>query len=151
MYRDFSMQRINSLYQTFIKKSPILHSFHNWPKCFAQIVQGILHTGRNLRINGAADNTVGLHRPQAVGKDFLADTLQILSQLVKPPWALQQITQNQQFPFAPNDLYGGSNCALWQFFFCQHSDVLSYRFKFECYIPIIMQEQYLRNRLQKGD
>ena len=33
-------------------------------------------------------------------------------------------------------------------FFCQHSDVLSYRFKFECYISIIMQEQYLRNRLQ---
>ena len=92
-----------------ISDSPILHGLNNRPHGVSQLTQGVFYPGRDLRIHRPGDDAVLLQGAQAVGEDLLADPRKVLLQFVEAPWARQQVPQDQQLPFAPDQLYGGGD------------------------------------------
>ncbi len=92
---------------------------------FAQLTQSIFHTGRNFRINGPCNDPVFLHRTQTVRQDLLADAVKTLPEFVETPGTDQEVSEDQQLPFAADQLYGGRDRAIRQFFFCLHGKLLS--------------------------
>ena len=85
------------------------------PKCFhrlddrahtlAEVAQGVLYSRRYFGINGAGDDTVILHRTQAVGQNLLADAVKAFSQFVEPPRSDEKISQDQQLSLASNQAH----------------------------------------------
>ena len=72
------------------------------------------------------------------GVNTLADTVKVLPQLVESPRTRAQVADDEQLPFAPDELYRCCHGANGQFFFCQHDNTLLYvAFDFTCYTYII--------------
>ena len=92
----------------FIVLAPLGHCFNDRAQGLPQIAQDIFHTGRHLRIDGAGKDTILFHRAEAVREHLLANDLQIPAQFIKAPGTLHQIADNQEFPLASDQLYGGA-------------------------------------------
>ena len=76
-----------SLQLFFIIVSPLLHCVKDRAHGFSQGRQGIFYSWGHFRIDGPRNDPILLHGTEAVCQDFLADSLQIFFQFVKPPGA----------------------------------------------------------------
>ena len=72
------------------------------------------------------NDAVLFHRAKAVGEHFLTDACERLLQFFEPPWTIKKVADDQQFPFAADQLYGGGDRADWQFFFLYHDEQTSF-------------------------
>ena len=124
--------------KTFIIVPPLCHSVKNRAECLSKRRERVFHARRDFGVNGSRDNPVRLHLAQAVGQHLLADAFKIFAKFVESPRAGTQVADNEQLPFAPDELYRGCHGASGQFFFCQHDHALLYvAFDFACYTHII--------------
>lgn len=112
--------RLSYLKPVFIVLAPLGHCFNDRAQGLSQTAQGVFHTGRYLRIDSAGKDTILFHRAEAVCEHLLANALQIPAQFIKALGTLHQIAENQEFPLASDQLYGGGHRASRHFFFCQH-------------------------------
>ena len=87
--------------------SPLYHRIQNRLQGLSQLTERVFHPGRNLRVHGTGDQPVLLHGAEAVSENLLADAFQVFLQFIEAPGALQQISNNQQFPFTSNQSDGG--------------------------------------------
>lgn len=67
----------------FVGQTPRFHGLDNGLYGLAQRAEGILHPGRNFRIDRAHHKAVRFHRAQTVGRHFLADAVQTLQQILQ--------------------------------------------------------------------
>ena len=100
---------------------PSLHSIQYRTECFSQLTERILYSRRNLCINRSDNDTVTLHRTQALSQHLLTDAFKRLLQFVKSPRTDEKIPQDQQLPFVSDKLYRCRNRTIGQFLFFQHS------------------------------
>ena len=137
----------------FVVVAPILHGHQNWTHGFAKLGEGVFDAGRNLGVDGAGDDAVGLHLTEALRQHFLTDSVQTLVQLVEAPRAYQKIPDDQEFPFVSDKLYRGGHRAIRKFVFCFHGETLHY-FQIECCSNIVLQHflffKQFSAYLQKG-
>ena len=104
----------------FIFCSPFFHCIQYRFHGLSQRSQGVFYSGRHFRIDSACDDTIGLQCTQAVCQNFLADAFQIFTQFVEAPRTHKKITQDQQFSFASDQLYGRCYRTCRHLFFCEH-------------------------------
>lgn len=102
--------------------APVLHGIQDRAHALPKLRKGVLHTGRDLGVDGTGDDPIRLQLTQSVREHLLADALQALMQFVEAPWALHQVSQNQQLPLAPDELDRGLHRAIRQFRLCQHEN-----------------------------
>ena len=75
--------RLSYLKPVFIVLAPLGHCFNDRAQGLSQTAQGVFHTGRHLRIDGASKDTIFFHRAEAVREHLLANALQIPAQFIK--------------------------------------------------------------------
>lgn len=95
---------------------PRLHRIEDRAECLPERTQRILHPRRHLCIDRADNDTVAFHCTQALSQHLLADAVKRFPQFIEPPRTGKEISQDQQFPFVPDQLYRGRNRAIGQFF-----------------------------------
>ena len=69
--------------------------------------------GGNLRVDGAGEQSAGLHLPQLGGEDLLGDGADGLFQLPKAFGARHQVSQDQNLPFVADQGQGGFHRTGW--------------------------------------
>ena len=111
---------IRDAIEKYIINSKCFHRLDDRAHTLSEVAQGVLYSRRDFGINGAGDDAVLFHRPQAVGQHLLADTVERLSQLVEPPRSDEKITQYQQLPLASDQADGCCYGTIGQFGFCFH-------------------------------
>lgn len=85
----------------------------NRPEAAPQVGEGVLHAGGNLRVDGAGEQSAGLHLPQLGGEDLLGDGADGLFQLPKAFGARHQVSQDQNLPFVADQGQGGFHRTGW--------------------------------------
>ena len=75
--------RLSYLKPVFIVLAPLGHCFNDRAQGLSQTAQGVFHTGRHLRIDGAGKDTILFHRAEAVREHLLANALQIPARFIK--------------------------------------------------------------------